>query len=151
MKRRSAIFLRMIIVGLVILASFLVYPLLPGQNIGAGSSVTADVDLLATVILCVSVSLWVTFADKEAKGWERLLLLVGLAGGSLLFWFLSWSFKVDLDVSPGWTQTNPTAAKNLSVSAEYMFIIGLILALAAIIVAKQNTKLKTQTNPRPLS
>jgi len=143
----------MIIVGLAVVAFFLVYPFLPGQNIGAAAyelSVTVDLELLATVILCVSVSLWVTFADKEAKDWERLLLLTGLIGGSLFSWFLGWTFTVALG-SPGWRDTNPDAAQNLTVSAWYMFIIGLILALAAIIVARQSTKLKTQTNPHPMS
>jgi hypothetical protein len=91
----------------------------------------AAVGLLITVIVCISVSFWMAFVDKEIKGWERVLL-IGMFLGFCLFLCLSFLFYVDVAMEmPGWKQANPTIVNNELAKAEWMFILAIIL-LAAI-------------------
>ena len=97
MKRRFVILSRVLVIALVILALFLVYWLyLEYRYNGAGDfgpTVTTGAGLLIAVVLFVSISFWIAFADKEVKSWERNLLLVGMISGLLLFLFLGFYFR----------------------------------------------------------
>ena len=53
--------------------------------------------------------------------------------GLLLFLFLGFVFAIDVSISmPGWKEANPTAVNNLSVTADLMFIIAIILFAAIL-------------------
>ncbi len=97
---------------------------------------------MATAIAMVCISFWIAFANKETKREERLLLLAILGGASLFSLYCSLAFVTALDVWPGWADTNPTAAENLILAAEILFAVGLILAVAAIIVLAQHRRLR---------
>lgn len=132
MKRRLVILSRVLVIALVILALFLVYWLyLEYRYNGAGDfgpTVTTGIGLLIAVVLFVSISFWIAFADREVKSWERNLLLVGMISGLLLFLFLGFIFALDLSMSmPGWRDANPTAVNNLSITTDLMLIIAAIL------------------------
>ena len=91
-----------------------------------------DVGLLITVILCVSISFWVTFAGKEAKNWkEGAWLFVGLICGSAIFFFLAASETFAL-VGPPEGQESATF-NNLVLAGDFLGIIAVILGLAAIL------------------
>ena len=127
MKRRIGFLSRVLIIILVILDLFLVYWLL------LEPTVTTGIELLIAVNSFVSISFWIAFADKEVKSWEKTLLLVGMTLGLLLFLFLGFVFAIDVSISmPGWKEENPTAVNNLSVTADLMFIIAIILFAAIL-------------------
>lgn len=130
-RKRRTIFIIMLII-LVILASFLVYTVLlqSGQvPPGPGPSVAIDVGLLVTVVLCVSISFWVTFAGK-AKHWKRgALLFVGLICASGMFFLLSF-LGVGL---MGFEVSYPAAYDNIYLAGRFMLVIAIILGLAAIL------------------
>jgi len=133
MKRRLAVLLRVLIIALVILALFLDYSAAFWSNVDSAPTATTGVELLITVILCLSLSLWAAFVDKEAKRWEGVLVLVGLILGSLLFFFSYWRAFSDLH----WmTLTQQTAAtiNNESIVIDCLVGITIILGLAAIAV-----------------
>jgi hypothetical protein len=133
MKRRLAVLLRVLVIALVILALFLDYSAAFWSNVDSAPNATTGVELLITVILCLSVSLWAAFVDKEAKRWEGVLVLVGLILGSLLF-FLSYLVAItDLD----WmtlTQQTPATINNESIVIDCLVAITIILGLATIAV-----------------
>lgn len=138
MERRWTILAQMLIIMLAILAFFLFYSIQSQEesafSAGAKPIVTTGlVELLITVILCVSVSLWVTLTDKKAKEWQRILLFAGLVFAAMFFFMNALGVGVGLESSsPGWRQANPTAVENLNVTWNYLFAITVILALAAI-------------------
>jgi hypothetical protein len=130
LERRTILVL---ITILAVLAFFLLYTVI-SQSMqgppGPGPSVATDVGLLITVVLCVSISLWATFADKEAKNWiGKALFVFGLICSSVLFWFLSW-LPVGL-IGP--YQGYPAAFDNVSTAGHFMLLLALILGLAAIL------------------
>jgi hypothetical protein len=130
-RKRRTIFVRLSVV-LVILASFLVYVVLlqSGQvPPGPGPSVAIDVGLLVTVVLCVSISFWVTFAG-EAKDWKRgALLFAGLICASGMFFLLSF-LGMGL---VGFEISYPAAYNNIYLAGRFMLVIAIILGLAAVL------------------
>jgi hypothetical protein len=124
MKRRLAIFVRVLIIVLVILGFFLFYS---GQT-----PVMATEELVTIAVLCVSLSLCIILLDKKAKQWERALLFVGMIIASFVFYFGA-SFE---GMDSQWWQNagNSTVAKNESVAAEYLLLIAVVLACAVILV-----------------
>jgi len=128
------VFLRwVLIVALVILVLFLDYRAAFWSNVDSAPTATTGVELLITVILCLSVSLSAVFLDKEAKLWEEVLVLVGLILGSLLFYF---SYLVQPSNLQWMNLTNQTAAtiNNESTLMNYLLAITGILGLATIAV-----------------
>jgi len=137
-EKRRTIFVRMSII-LIILASFLVYTVVSQSAQappGPGPSVVTDVGLLITVILCVSISFWLTFAGKEAKDWKKgALLFVGLICGSVMFGFLSLLVFFDGASQEQWLQYYGYLATidNISAAWNFLFAIAIILAVAAFL------------------
>lgn len=131
MKLRLGFLLRVSLIILVVLALLIVYwliwiPVNDNNLQRAGPSVNASVELLIIAVLYVSISLWIAFADKEVKSWERSLLLVGMICGLLLFLYLgliSWALSVFYfpDAAP------PALLNNLSATSDFMFIIAAVL------------------------
>lgn len=131
--RRSAVLLRVLIIALAILAVFLDYSATFWGNVHSAPTATTGDVLLLTVILCLSVSLWAAFVDKEAKRWEGVLVLVGLILGSLLFFFSYFVSTTNLN----WmnlTQQIPATINNESIVIDCQVAITIILGLAAIAV-----------------
>ncbi|MGD0978597.1 MAG: hypothetical protein ABR962_05580 [Candidatus Bathyarchaeia archaeon] len=128
-----AVLLRVLVIALVILALFLDYSAAFWSNVDSAPTATTGVELLITVILCLSVSLWAAFVDKEAKRGEGVLVLVGLILGSLLF-FVSYLVAItDLD----WmtlTQQTPATINSESIVIDCLVAITIILGLATIAV-----------------
>lgn len=124
---------------LVILGFFLFYSVVSQEWYGrpgyapSETIVTTAEGVLITVVLCVSVSLWVILIDKKAKRWEKTLLVVGTIVASFVFLlFSSWA-----SMDSQWWQNNAgnsTVAKNLSVVADCLFVIAVILACAVVLV-----------------
>ncbi|MGA2769131.1 MAG: hypothetical protein ABSF24_12570 [Candidatus Bathyarchaeia archaeon] len=133
MKRRLAILARLLVIALVILALFLVYSAVSWVYVSSAPTVTTGAELLITVILCLSVSLWAAFVDKEANRWEGVLVFVGLFFGSLLFLYsyVSESFSLDWMMM---TQQTPASINSVSIVVDCLLAITIILALAAIAV-----------------
>jgi hypothetical protein len=98
--------------------------------------VVTDVGLLITVILCVSISFWVTFTGKEAKGWKKgAWLFVGLLCGAATFLFLGLLVgfaEAGLD-GPYWLQAYPTTFHNMFIAAWFLFAIAIMLGIAAFL------------------
>ena len=117
----------------MVLAFFLLYTI-TSQSMeappGLGPSVVADVRLLITVVLCVSIGFWMSFADKEAKNWKRALLVVGLIFGSMVFLFSTIFETFGLMVDQVWY---PAVYDNLIMAGDFLFAIAVILGLAAIL------------------
>ena len=133
MKRRLAVLLRVSTIALVILALFLDYSAAFWRTVDHAPTAATGVALLITVILCLSVSLWAAFVDKEAKRWEGVLVLVGLILGSLLFLLSYFGASFDLD----WmtmTQQTPATINNESIVEDCLLAITIILGLAAVAV-----------------
>lgn len=136
-EERRTILVRTLIL-LIILASFLVYAILSqsGGPPSPGPSVVTDAGLLITVILCVFISFWVTFAGQEAKGWKKgAWLFVGLICGSVMFGFLSllvFFAEAGLD-GPYWSQAYPATFYDMSMAWHFLFAIAIILAVAAFL------------------
>lgn len=133
MKRRlsARALLGVLIVALLVLALFLDYSAAFWSTVDRAPTAATGVALLITVILCLSVSLWAAFVDKEAKRWEGVLVLVGLILGSLLFFF---SYLVSI-INLNWmTLTEQTAAtiNNESIVIDCLVAITMILGLSAI-------------------
>ena len=128
----------MLIIILVILGFFLFYSFISQGRNGAVNPpsetiVTTAAGVLITVVLCVSVSLWVILIDKKAKQWEKTLLILGIILASFVFFL----FGVWTSISSQWWQNNAgnsTVAKNLSVVADYLFATAVILACAFVLV-----------------
>ena len=139
MKLRLAIFARMLIIMLVILGFFLFYSFASQEWYGrpgyapSETIVTTAEGVLITVVLCVSVSLWVILIDKKAKRWEKTLLVVGIIVASFAFFLFGFWTSID---SQWWQNNagNSTVAKNLSIAADYLFVIAVILAGAFVLV-----------------
>jgi fatty acid desaturase len=132
MRRRLAVFLRwVLIIALVILVLFLDNSAAFFPTIDYAPTAATGVALLITVILCLSVSFWAVFVDKEAERWEGVLVLVGLILGSLLFWF---SYLVSKDNLDWMNRIQATAAtiNNESIVIDCLSAITVILGLAAI-------------------
>jgi len=137
-KLRLAIFARMLIIMLVILGFFLFYLVVSQEGGDADhppseTIVTTAEGVLITVVLCVSVSLWVILIDKKAKRWEKTLLVVGIIVASFAFFLFGFWTSID---SQWWQNNagNSTVAKNLSIAADYLFVIAVILAGAFVLV-----------------
>jgi hypothetical protein len=98
--------------------------------------VATDIGLLITVILCVSISFWLTFKGKEAHGWKKgAWLFVGLICGSAVFLFLSFLVflaEAGLD-GPYWSQAYPTTFYNMSMAWHFLFAIAIILGIATFL------------------
>jgi heme/copper-type cytochrome/quinol oxidase subunit 3 len=136
MERKWTFFIRILIIILAILACILFYSV-QSQSEYAPSKpvVTTDAELLITVILCVSLSLWVTLTERKVKEWQRILFLAGLACAGMFSFYYYLAVGVDLaSSSPGWQQANPTAVQNLNVTTWCLFIMTVILASSAILV-----------------
>jgi hypothetical protein len=73
-----AILAFLIAIWLVAIPSQITYYTQPGPD------VNASLDLLIITVLYVSISAWISFGDREAKEWEKLLLLLSLVGGLLI-------------------------------------------------------------------
>lgn len=143
---------------LMVLAFLLLYTILSQSAQvppGPGPSVATDVGLLITVVLCVSISFWMTFADKKAKNWKKALLVVGLIYGSVVFFFLGVRETFGL---MGVKQGYPAAFNNLSVAGFFLVVIAAILGLAAILtvilildkyVAEADIKAETERHRLP--
>jgi hypothetical protein len=133
MKPRLAVLLRVLIIALVILAVLLDYSAAFFRTIDDAPTAATGVALLITVILCLSVSLWAAFVDKEAQPLEGGLVLVGLILGSLLFWFSLLVSKDNLDWMIRIQQTAATI-NNESIVIDCLVAITIILGLAAVAV-----------------
>jgi hypothetical protein len=137
-EERRTTFLRLLIL-LIILASFLVYAVLSQSAEappGPVPSVVTDVGLLITVILCVSISFWLTFAGNEAQGWKRgAWLFVGLICGAAWFLLLTLLAGLGAAGSSGWLDANGYTATiyNMSMAVWFMFGIAIILGVAAFL------------------
>jgi len=132
MRRRLIVFLRwVLILALVILVLFLDNSAAFWSN--SAPTAATGVQLLIAVILCLSVSLWAVFGDKEAGRWEGVLVLVGLIFGSLLFWFSYIVSTSDLEWMNLTQQTSATI-NNESIVIDCLSAITVILGLAAIAV-----------------
>jgi Co/Zn/Cd efflux system component len=135
---RPTIFAWMLIIILVILGFFLFLSVVSQEGGDADhppseAIVTTVAGLLITIVLCVSVSLWVILVDKKAKRLEKTLLVVGIIVASIVFIFSS----VLTSMGSQWWQNNAgnsTAAKILSTVTDYLFVIGVILAGAFVLV-----------------
>jgi hypothetical protein len=93
--------------------------------------VATDTGLLITVILCVSISFWVTFADKEAKNWKRgAPLIVGFICASVVCWFLGVGETFGL---MGVEMAHPATFNNLSIAGDFLYAIAAILGLSAVL------------------
>jgi uncharacterized membrane protein len=117
----------------VILAFFLLYTIVSQSwqaPPGLGPSVATDVGLLVTVVLCVSIGFWMSFADKEAKNWKRALLVVGLIFGSVVFLFLGVGETFGL---MGVELSYPATFNNLSMAGDFLLAIAAILGLGAVL------------------
>jgi len=117
---------------LVVLAFFLFYLVyISSVGQGTGPSVATDVGLLITVILCVSISFWTTFAEKEPKDWStKALLIVGLICGSVTSWVsgIGETFgRMGTEIS------YPAIYNNLSIAGDFLGTIAAILGLAAVL------------------
>ena len=136
MKRRTIL---MLFTVLMVLAFFLLYTVVSQSAQvppGPGPSVATDIGLLITVILCVSISFWLTFTCKEAKGWKNgALLFVGLICGSVMFGFLSLLVFFGGASQEQWLQYNGYLAtfNNISMAWNFLFAIAIILAVAAFL------------------
>jgi hypothetical protein len=98
-------------------------------------NVATDIGLLITVILCVSISFWLTFTGIEAKVSEKgPLLFVGLICGSVMFgyWTLRFVFGAAAYSQVAHYQYS-AAFENISMTGAFLFVITIILAVAAFL------------------
>jgi hypothetical protein len=134
MKPRFTILLGVLIVALVVLVLFLDYSAVWGwSTVDRAPTAATGVELLVTVILCLSVVLWSAFMDKEAKRWEGVLVLVGLILGSLLFFLSCFRAYSDL-IWMNLTYQTAATINNESIVVDCLLAITIILGLAAIAV-----------------
>lgn len=98
-------------------------------------SVGADIGLLVTVILCVSIGFWLTFAGIEAKDLEKgPLLLVGLICGLVMFGYLTFAFAFGAATYSQVAHYQYSAAyEKVSMTGFFLFVITIILAVAAFL------------------
>jgi hypothetical protein len=126
----------MLFTALMALAFFLLYTVL-SQLLqappGPGPSVATDVGLLTTIILCVYIGFRMTFVGKEAKNWKKALPVVGLICGSVVFFFLGLLVFFDYAGLTGAGERDPSTLNNISMAGDFLFIIAVILGLAAIL------------------
>jgi hypothetical protein len=101
-----------------------------GAPPGLGPSVVTDVGLLLTVVLCVFIGFWMSFADKEAKNWKRAWLVVGLIFGSMVFLFSTFVVTFNLMAVKLWY---PAIYDNLMMTGDFLFATAVILGLGAIL------------------
>ena len=141
MKRTLAISLRVLIIVLVVPAFFLVHLIASWPSSSTGPSLMNDVELLVTVVLGVSMSLWVTFADENAKIWKKAFsfLLFGLmALGSFAFFILGNYWGMDASL-------HPAVSNNVGIASQYMAIMAFILGFAAIAILIGTLRSKTES------
>ena len=131
MKRRTILIL---FAALFVIAFFLLYAILSESAQappGPGPSVATDVGLLITVVLCISIGFWISFADREAKNWkEGAWLIVGLIFGSAVFFLLGVGETIGL---MGVELSYPATFNNLSIAGDFLGAIAAILGLAAVL------------------
>ncbi len=125
-KRRTI--LVPLLIALVILASFLVYAILyQSDQAPPGPSVAIDVGLLVTVLVCVCIGFWLTYA---ANNWKRgVLLFAGLICASGIFFLFSF-LGVGL---VGFEISYPAAYNNICLAGRFMLVIAIILGFTAFL------------------
>jgi hypothetical protein len=98
-----------------------------------GLSMATDIGLLITIILCVSISFWLTFTGIEAKDWTKgALLFAGLICGSVMFGYLTLAFTFGAAAyQPRYEYS--AAFEKVSMAGFFLFVITIILAVAAFL------------------
>lgn len=96
-----------------------------------GPSVDASLELLIIVVLYIFISAWITFGDKEAKDWEKILLLFGMVFGLLLALYRGFVASTATFGSFPWL-FSPSLLNSLSATTDYMLIIAAILFAAIL-------------------
>jgi hypothetical protein len=127
----------MLFSALMVLAFFLLCTVV-SQSAQAppGPSVATDIGLLITVILCVSISFWLTFTGIEAKDWTKgASLFAGLICSSVMFGFLSFFVSFGGFIREQWLlyEGYSAAFENISMAAKFLFATATILAVAAFL------------------
>jgi hypothetical protein len=117
-----AILAFLIAIWLVAIPSQITYYTQPGPD------VNASLDLLIITVLYVSISAWISFVDREAKEWEKLLLLLSLMGGLLIALTLAFAASTAVWPEPSWLASDyPTLVNNLHSTTDYMLMLAAIL------------------------
>ena len=98
-------------------------------------SVASDIGLLITVILCVSIGFWLTFAGIETKVLEKgPLLFVGLLCGLVMFGYLTFAFAFGAAAYSQVAHYQYSAVyEKVSMTGFFLFVITIILAVAAVL------------------
>jgi hypothetical protein len=98
-------------------------------------SLATDIGLLITIILCVSISFWLTFAGIEAKDLEKgPLLFVGLVCGTVMFGYLTFAFALGAAAYSQVAHYQYSAVhEKVSMAGFFLFVITVILAVAAFL------------------
>jgi hypothetical protein len=120
--------LRVSVMVLMILASFLVFLLLLEDL----PNLATVFGLLATVIVCVILSSWMALGGETT---HENVLLISLLLASGLFLLLSFFYTLDAaTLSPAWRDYHPTAVYNLSVTTFSFLGLAFVLGAEAIAV-----------------